>query len=153
MPRILVVPVSKKSSRMLLALLGSFLAAQAWAIDLITDAEARLPSAYAEGKRAGLTRGPGIEVQSPSGAVDKGAMALKVGFKPRGGVAIDPKSVRVVYMKSPAVDLTERVRTHVSESGIAIDGARVPAGEHQLKVDVADTEGRISSKLISFKAD
>ncbi len=122
-------------------------------MELITDAEARLPSAYAENKRAGLTRGPGIEIESPARAVDKAAMALKVGFKPRGGVAIDPKSVRVTYMKSPAVDLTERVRSHVSESGIAIDAARVPAGEHQLKVDVADTEGRVSTRLISFKAD
>mgnify|MGYP006900241956 FL=1 len=55
-------------------------------------------------------------------------------------------------MKEPVVDLTERVRPYISDTGIAIDAARVPAGEHQLRVQVGDAEGRVSSKLIQFKA-
>lgn len=136
----------------LLCLGSLFFASQSWALDLITEAEAKLPSAYQEAKRAGLTRGPGIDVASPSGTVQKNGLALKVQFKSRGGVAIDPKTVRVVYMKNPAVDLTDRIRTHVSGSGIELEGAQVPAGAHQLRVEVGDAEGRVSSKLVDFSA-
>ncbi len=59
----------------LFCLLGFFAATQSHALDLITPAEAQLPSAYQEGKRAGLTRGPGIDVASPSGVVQKNAPA------------------------------------------------------------------------------
>ena len=127
-------------------------AGNAFAIDLITDAEAKLPSAYQESKRAGLTRGPGIDVDSPSGTVPKNALSLKVEFKSRGGVAIDPKTVKLIYLKNPAVDLTDRVRGSVTAEGIALSGAKVPAGEHQLRVDVSDAEGRSSSKLVNFVA-
>lgn len=123
------------------------------AFDLITDAEAKLPSAYLENKRAGLTRGPGIDIASPSGSAKKDALALKVDFKSRGGVAIDPKTVRVLYMKNPAVDLTERVRPHITGSGIVLERAQVPAGEHQLRIEVADAEGRTSSRLVNFNAE
>lgn len=131
----------------------ALLALPAQALELITAAEAQLPSAYQETKRAGLTRGPGIDVASPTGAVKKDALALKLDFKSRGGVPIDPASVKITYQKEPAVDLTERVRSHISASGISLEGAQVPAGEHQLRVEVSDTEGRTSSKLLNFKAE
>jgi hypothetical protein len=131
---------------------GAWAAGQASALELITPAEAKLPSAYQEVKRAGLTRGPGIDVSSPGASVKKDALALKVDFKSRGGVAIDPKSVKVLYLKSPPVDLTERVRAAVTADGIAIQDAQVPAGEHQLRVEVSDAEGRSSSKLVNFVA-
>lgn len=127
-------------------------AGHALALELITEAEAQLPSAYQETKRAGVTRGPGIDVASPSGTVPKDALALKVDFKPRGGATIDPKTVRVTYLKNPAVDLTARVQGAVTATGIALQGAKVPAGEHQLRVDVTDSEGRASSKLVNFVA-
>ena len=112
-----------------------------------------MPSAYQEVKRAGLTRGPGIDVGSPSGTAKKDGLDLNVDFKSRGGVAIDPKAVKVIYNKTPAVDLTERVRPSITAEGIRLSGAQVPAGEHQLRVEVADTEGRSSSKLINFVAE
>lgn len=127
-------------------------AGNALALELITEAEAQLPSAYQETKRAGVTRGPGIDVASPSGTVPKDALALKVDFKPRGGATIDPKTVRVTYLKNPAVDLTARVQSALTPTGIALQGAKVPAGEHQLRVDVTDSEGRASSKLVNFVA-
>jgi len=55
-------------------------------------------------------------------------------------------------MKNPAVDLTDRIRTHVSGTGIELDGAQVPPGAHQLRVEVGDAEGRVSSKLVDFNA-
>jgi hypothetical protein len=122
-------------------------------LDLITEDEARLPSAYGETKRAGLTRGPSISINSPAGVTRKDALDLKVDFKARGGAAIDPKSVKLTYMKSPAVSLTERVKPFVTADGIVMEKARVPAGEHQLKLEVTDSEGRVSSKLINFKAE
>jgi hypothetical protein len=142
-----------KIARQVLFLLLPIVCNYAWAFNLITDDEAKLPSAYAEGKRAGLTRGPGIDVASPGDAVKRNGVNLKVDFKPRGGASIDPKSVKVVYMKSPNVDLTERIKPYVVANGIAITGAQVPPGEHQLKVEVEDSEGRMSSKLINFKAE
>ena len=135
-----------------LACCAVFATGNALALELITDAEAKLPSAYQETKRAGVTRGPGIDVASPSGTVKKNALALKVDFKARGGAAIDPKTVRVTYLKNPPVDLTARVQSAVTATGIALEGAQVPAGEHQLRVDVSDSEGRASSKLVNFVA-
>ena len=82
----------------------------------------------------------------------KDGVAIKVDFKSRGGVPIGPKTVKVTYMKNPAVDLTERVRAGTTGSGIALEGATVPAGEHQLRVEVSDAEGRSSSRLVNFSA-
>lgn len=123
------------------------------AAPLITDKEAALPESKGELKTRGIVRGPGIKVVSPDPAAPvKGAFDLKVNFESRGGNKIDPTSVRVTYLKSPAVDLTPRLKGGISESGIEFQKAEVPAGEHALRITVKDAEGRESNSTITISA-
>jgi len=130
------------------ALMG---AGSAAAIDLITDDEARLPAIPKMATRGGITRGPGIKVVSPSpdGQV-KAPFAMKVEFQPHGGSKIDAGSIKITYLKKPAVDLTPRLKAAISESGINLGDANVPAGAHDIRIDVTDAEGRTKSETVSF---
>lgn len=121
------------------------------AVDLITDEEARLPATPKMATRGGITRGPSIKVVSPNpdGQV-KAPFAMKVEFQPHGGSKIDANSVKVTYLKKPAVDLTPRLKSAISESGINLGDANVPAGAHDIKIDVTDAEGRTKSETVSF---
>ena len=130
------------------ALMG---AGSAAAIDLITEDEARLPALPKMATRGGITRGPGIKVVSPSpdGQV-KAPFAMKVEFQPHGGSKIDAGSIKITSLKKPAVDLTPRLKAAISESGINLGDANVPAGAHDIRIDVTDAEGRTKSETVSF---
>jgi len=130
---------------------GLALSAAAGAVDLITEDEARLPAAPKVLTRGGITRGPSIKVVSPrpDGQI-KAPFAMKVDFQPHGGSKIDASSVKVTYLRKPAVDLTQRLKSAISESGISLTDAHVPAGSHDLRIDVTDAEGRTKSETVSF---
>jgi hypothetical protein len=117
---------------------------------LITPEEAALPAAAGEALTRGISRGPGVELVSPSadfGPV-KAPFELKIAFAPRGGSKIDPASVKVVYLKSPFIDLTPRLQNAITETGIVLPDAGVPAGEHALKITVLDTDGRETNSIV-----
>lgn len=130
---------------------GLVLSSGARAVDLITEDEAKLPAVPKIVSRGGITRGPGIKVVSPApeGQV-KSPFAMKVEFQPHGGVKIDASSVKVTYLRKPAIDLTPRLKSAISENGITLADAQVPAGSHDLKIDVTDADGRTKSETISF---
>lgn len=119
---------------------------------LITDNEAHLPPAPAIVQTRGITCGPGIALVSPTGGQSiKSPFDLKINFEERGGVKIDPASVTVTYLRAPVVDLTARLRTVVSASGIVLNQAEVPPGDHQISIRVKDAEGRESHTIIDLK--
>ena len=117
---------------------------------LITRAEAALPGSTAvSGNTRGLTRGPGIEQLSPS--PDKSMASpipLLIKFVPRNNVAINPGSVKFTYLKSNPVDLTERIKRHVTADGIDMSQAEVPPGTHIIRLDIQDLQGRSGSAVI-----
>lgn len=120
------------------------------ATTLITPEEAALPAVTGEALTRGISRGPGVELVSPSadfGPV-KAPFELKIAFAPRGGSKIDPASVKVVYLKSPFIDLTPRLQNAITETGIVLPEAGVPAGEHDLKITVFDTDGRETNSIV-----
>lgn len=123
------------------------------ALDLITEDEAKLPAVPRIASRGGITRGPSIRVVSPdpNGQI-KPPFAMNVRFQAHGGSKIDPASVKVTYLRKPAVDLTPRVKSGISEAGIALDNVNVPAGTHDIKVDVTDADGRTKSEVVTFTA-
>jgi hypothetical protein len=124
--------------------------ATAQADALVTEAEAKLPNAPGIATR-GVTRGPGIKMVSPdpsSGTV-KSPFDLKVGFEARGGAKIDPSSVKVHYMKSPLVDLTDRIKDGIKGEGIDFSRAELSAGEHAIRFTVKDSEGRSTSSVMT----
>jgi hypothetical protein len=130
-----------------LALFASSAASPAYAATvLITQEEAKLPppkGAIAADRR-GITRGPKIKFLDESEPV-RSPMHLLVMFESFGGAKIDLDSVRVTYLKSPNVDLTPRIKPFVQSAGIDIPDVELPVGEHIVRIDVKDSDGRIGS--------
>jgi hypothetical protein len=117
---------------------------------LVTDEEAVRPDAKIATTRA-ITRGPGLKLASNE-SVKAAGFPFKVIFEPRGGVRIDPASVKVEYLKEPVVDLTERLRSAIRADSIDIPAAALPAGEHAFRVSVNDVDGRRGAIYFSLKA-
>ena len=67
-----------------------------------------------------------------------------------GGSKINAATVKVMYLKSPLVDLTPRLKDAITESGIELTNANVPPGIHDIRIDVTDADGRTRSALMSF---
>ncbi len=121
------------------------------AATLISPKEAALPPAAGTLATRGISRGPSVKLTSPE--ADTPVMApfdFKVNFEPRGDAKIDPSSVKVVYMKSPFVDLTPRLKSAISANGIDFAKADVPPGTHTIRVTVKDTEGRETNTVLNL---
>ena len=121
------------------------------AAPLISPKEAALPPAAGTLATRGISRGPAIKLTSPE--ADTPVMApfdFKVNFEARGDAKIDPSSVKVVYMKSPFVDLTPRLKSAISANGIDFAKADVPPGTHTIRLTVKDTEGRETNSVLNL---
>lgn len=119
---------------------------------LITQDEAKLPPARGAvaTDRRGITRGPKIDFISPGDAV-RSPMHLQLKFESFGGAKIDPDSVKVTYLKTPNVDLTSRLKSFVQASGIDVPDAELPAGDHMVRVDIKDSDGRMGTTSFVLK--
>ena len=118
---------------------------------LITPEEAALPppkGAIAT-ERRGITRGPKVDVVT-TGSL-KSPTRLQVKFEPNGGSKIDPDSVKIIYLRTPKVDLTSRVKSFILPTGIDMPDAELPVGEHMVRVDVKDTDGRVGTTSFILK--
>lgn len=136
-----------------LAGLGSVPSFGADKVVLVTDEEASRPAqATGELARRGITRGPQITQVDPAPGPEavKSPMHLLIKFESRGGAKIDTSAVKVTYMRNPAVDITERVKPFVQDGGIDITQAELPAGNHLIRVDVKDSEGRVATSLLNL---
>jgi hypothetical protein len=132
--------------------LSSLPAAAQSGITLISDDEAKLPPPKSLPlDTRGITRGPKIEVVAPRELFNSPG-PIKLTFQTYGGVRIDLGSLRVAYLRAWDIDLTERVKPFVSVSGIDLPSAIVPAGEHWLRFEVKDADGRMVSKIVTIKA-
>jgi hypothetical protein len=117
---------------------------------LITDDEAKLPAqkgAVANSGR-GITRGPKIVVPDEEASTQASPIRLQVKFQTFGGSSVDLNALKVTYLKSPVVDLTSRIQPFVQASGIDMPDAQLPPGEHLLRIDIKDSDGRPAS--VSF---
>jgi len=119
---------------------------------LITAQEAQLPppKAAIATDRRGITRGPKIDFVAIGEQVHS-PMHLQLKFEPFGGAKIDPDSVKVTYLRTPNVDLTSRVKSFVQPSGIDIPDVELPVGEHMVRVDVKDSDGRAGTTSFVLK--
>ena len=119
---------------------------------LITEAEAKLPppKGAVTADRRGITRGPKIEVIVDGQQVHS-PVHLQLKFESFGGAKIDPDSIKVTYMKTPTVDLTDRIKSFVQASGMDMPDAELPPGDHMIRVDIKDSEGRIGSTSFVLK--
>jgi hypothetical protein len=99
----------------------------------------------------GITRGPGISVQSPL-EVNAKSFAFKLAFEPRGGAKIDASSIKFEYLKQPIVDLTARFKLGLNGNTLELPQASVPVGTHPIRVWVKDSEGRETQTTIQLNA-
>lgn len=95
-----------------------------------------------------------IRVVSPS-AAGTGVAApvrIEVAFKPAPGARIVPSTFRVLYGLLK-IDLTERLRKHatVSETGVVVEQAQVPDGQHRLILQVADDQGNTAEQELRIR--
>ena len=140
-----------KSSHLLFAASLLTFAQLGFTAPLISAKEAALPPAAGALATRGISRGPTIKLASPEADTPVAApFDFKVNFEPRGDAKIDPTSVKVVYMKSPFVDLTPRLKSAISASGIDFAKAEVPPGTHTIRVTVKDSEGRETNSVVNL---
>jgi len=113
---------------------------------LITQDEAKLPppkGAIAVDRR-GITRGPKIVLVGDSEPLHS-PTHLQLKFESFGGAKIDENSVKVTYLRTPNVDLTPRIKPFMQMTGIDVPDAELPVGDHMVRVDVKDSDGRAGS--------
>ena len=121
------------------------------AAQLISAKEAALPSASGTLATRGISRGPSVKLVSPEADTPVSSpIDFKVHFEARGEGKIDPNSVKVVYMKSPFVDLTPRLKGAISPQGIDFAKADVPPGSHTIRVTVKDADGRETNSVFTL---
>ena len=117
---------------------------------LIKAKEAALPPAPAAASLAlekrGITRRPKVTLLSPAASVSS-PFSLKLKFRAHGGSKIKPDTFKVLYLKTPNVDLTGRVNPYVTENGVDMPAAEAPPGRHVIEVKIADSNGRAASAI------
>ena len=130
------------------------LPAPANAFQLISQSEASLPAAPAtQLAMRGLTRGPTVDQVSPlpNAAIPLGPLTFDIAFEAHNGASVDPATVKLTYLKQPAVDLTQRLRPYITASGIKASNVDIPPGVHAIRIDLADTQGRTSSAVVMIQ--
>jgi hypothetical protein len=135
----------------IVSLMAGVMPALAGPAILITAEEAALPppKGAVATERRGITRGPKVDVVT-TGQL-KSPTRLQLKFEPYGGSKIDTDSVRMTYLRTPNVDLTPRVKSFVRSSGIDMPEVELPAGEHMVRVDIKDTDGRVGTASFILK--
>jgi hypothetical protein len=121
---------------------------------LITEEEAKLPpprGAVATDRR-GVTRGPKVKYVNDGEPIHS-PMHLHLTFESFGGAKIDPESVKVIYLRTPNVDLTPRIKSFVQTAGIDIPDVELPVGDHLVRVDVKDSDGRLGSTSFLLRVE
>lgn len=126
-------------------------ASSTFSAPLISVKEAALPSVTGTLATRGISRGPAVKLSSPEADMPIASpFDFKVLFEARGEGRIDPSSVKVVYMKSPFVDLTPRLKSAITSTGISFSKAEVPPGTHTIRVTVKDLEGRETNQIMTI---
>ncbi|MCK1303321.1 hypothetical protein IVB33_30155 [Bradyrhizobium sp. 24] len=131
---------------------GLSFSALSQATPLITDEEAKLPppKGAVAADRRGIMRGPKVEFVSPGGSVSS-PLQLVLKFESYGGAKIDPESVKVLFLRTPNVDLTARIKPFIQPDGINMQDAELPPGEYTVRVDIKDSDGRPGTTIFTLK--
>jgi len=130
--------VDKNRLSQALAVLGST------GFALITPREAMLPAMLIADRD--IANGPHIEAKDLENVRLHSPLHFRLAFRSRDEASIDLDSLVVSYLRGPNVDLTPRIKPFVNLTGIEILQAEVPDGEHTLRIDLKDVDGRISTK-------
>lgn len=95
---------------------------------------------------------PRIEVVRPNeGATLPSPVSITLRFTAANDARIDPDSFRVLYGRI-GYDVTGRLRPYarIDANGLVAENATLPLGSHRLRVQVADTRGRVGERMFQF---
>ncbi|MDQ3563354.1 MAG: hypothetical protein M3436_04165 [Pseudomonadota bacterium] len=125
----------------------------AFAFQLITEDEAKLPDDLYDDVRGGPFPGPRITIYGAQNEM-MSPIALTIELKAFGGASINPNSLQMFYQKKPKVNLLPRVRNFINVQRdsvvMQIENAEIPVGHHQILFKVEDTRGHFSEKPWRF---
>jgi hypothetical protein len=119
-------------------------ATPATAVELVTEAEAKLPTdEMPELKlRGSPTRRPNVVLVSPQIGAVRSPFHLKIRFQTFGGARIDVDRITLAYKKTPTVSLNQRLSRFIDPDGIDIVDAEAPPGLHKFRILLWDKDGR-----------
>jgi len=154
----------KSGSTVAAALLLASLAVTAQAISqsdsggwlqLITPQEANMRDAAVRllsNERRSGEPGPDIEVISPEPDHNHTVpVPIKIIFRPREGTVVDLSTLSVVYVKWIDIDITDRLRKYVTETGIDVPEAALPPGRHTIQISIGDSAGHTTEKQFTVR--
>lgn len=96
--------------------------------------------------------GPHIEVVEPQADAEyRAPIRLIINFIPREGTQVDLKSFKLEYLKLISIDITGRVAGYLGPTGVRIERADLPPGDHRLRITLKDTKGGISQQVYLVK--
>ncbi len=145
----------------LCALLISIMPAWAGAVVLVSDEEAALPPPRKGIAMRGAVHWPGITFVSPAATATetRSPFDFTVTFEPyrkatarkdAKPVSVRPESVKVLYLKTPIVDLTPRFEGRISANGIELADVSLPVGTHQIAIAVKDSAGHENLQTLTI---
>lgn len=136
--------------------LASTAAVASPSFQLVTEEEMRASQAAPEPLRSRSVPAPGaprIELQAP--AIDapvKAPVNIRLAFNTESPAQARPDSFKAYYGRL-RLDITQRLlgAAKVTASGIQVDGAALPKGQHRLLLRLEDTLGRIGERSFEFE--
>jgi len=91
---------------------------------------------------------PQIIVDTPTQGIEVTApFPVKIRFVPMGGAKIKLETLKVEVLTMIPISLVSRVRPYLTESGINVPEAKIPSGTYNVRIAVADDQGREGSTV------
>jgi len=139
-------------------MLSSFLVSYGFAgievMTLLTEEEGAIeeaPSGLYEVGRT-LNNGPDVKLIAPEPNNEYTApLKITILFIPAGGKDVDLSKLKVECLKLFTIDLTERVLPYTTKEGIKIENAKLPKGNHKIRITIGDVEGGITQEVFVAK--
>lgn len=100
--------------------------------------------------------GPEIVLLAPKeGGTYISPIGIEITFQPEQGAKVDLASLKVTVVSKTAIgvfelDITEDIASYASEDGINAPRAEIPAGEHVVTIQVADSEKRVAVRELAI---
>ncbi len=108
-------------------------------------------------KTVGLSeQGPDIVLLAPvEGGIYVSPIGIEITFQPEQGATVDLETLKVTVVSKTAIgvfemDITEDIVTYASQEGISAPKAEIPAGEHVVTIQVADSERRLAERQLAI---
>lgn len=100
--------------------------------------------------------GPEIVLLAPEeGGTYLSPIGIEISFEPEDGTTVDLETLKVTVLSKTAIgefelDITEDIASYASEEGISAPNAEIPAGEHLVTIEIADSEKRVAQRQLAI---